>query len=207
MNHAYKSLLCLALAPGFFLPSLAIAQKSSGGVVGEARLHPSTAWSSSSNSMYRSQGRWISGDSSNNGYNNSGYVIRSEAAPAEVAQMPSDERRFSYDPAQSDSNTSAAPCGCPCGSASNQTRTQVQPPPAPPAPDFRDRTSTPTGADGGRSFSYDPQTSNQRAIIEGENSGAVNSNVYRAPGSQPSRTSQRNRYSLPKTDPDKYRVN
>lgn len=88
--HPYlKNTLLTAATAALFIPASAMAQKSIGGATGEARLHPGT-WNqrlsrSRSGSMYR---------------NSAPVIVRSERAPAAVAQTPTERRSFSYEPSQ-----------------------------------------------------------------------------------------------------------
>jgi hypothetical protein len=92
MNTHLKSFLMVAAIVGLVLPGIAVAQKSGGGVVGGARLHPGT-WGNQRASrsytvprqMYRSTAP---------------VIVRSSPAPKSVANAPTSERRFSYEPAQ-----------------------------------------------------------------------------------------------------------
>jgi hypothetical protein len=92
MKTHFKALLMIAAVAAPFIPSVAVAQKSGGGVVGEARLHPGT-WGAqrSSRSFTRSRPMYRS---------TAPVIVRTERAPSAVAQAPTEERRFSYEPSQ-----------------------------------------------------------------------------------------------------------
>lgn len=130
MNTYLKSMLMIGAIAGLYVPTADAAQKSPGGVTGEARLHPGT-WNNqrSSRSMVRSRPMYRG---------TAPVIVRTERAPSAVAQAPAEERRFSYDPAQ------PAEVGTPCpGSVTTE-----------PAPATAER-STRTY----RSFSYEPSMS------------------------------------------------
>lgn len=126
MKTYLKGLLMVAAIAGLYVPATAVAQKGAGGVVGEARLHPGT-WSNQraprsvarSRPMYRSSAP---------------VIVRTESAPA-VAQAPTDERSFSYEPSQQGETVTPCP-----GSGVIES-----------APETAQR---PTRTD--RSFSYEP---------------------------------------------------
>lgn len=101
MNLYLKTLLLLVAIGGLFVPATAFAQKSAGGVIGDARLHPGT-WSdrSTSRSM-RSQPTYRS---------SAPVVVRSESAPT----SPTEQRSYSYEPSQKAQSSSG---GCGCGSS------------------------------------------------------------------------------------------
>jgi hypothetical protein len=87
MTTYLKTMLALTVVVGLALPATASA-KSIGGVTGGARLHPGT-WNSQRTSrsvarVYRSTAP---------------VIVRTEPAPAAVAQAPTEQQRFSYEPA------------------------------------------------------------------------------------------------------------
>ncbi len=170
MKTYFKALLMLAAIAGLFVPTVAVAQKSAGGVVGEARLHPGT-WGNQRTSrsgmrsrpMYRSPAP---------------VIVRTEPAPRAVAQAPTEQRSFSYEPSQQAETAKPCPDSVTIESgpdtAQRPTRTY-------------------------RSFSYEP-------AIEAGGEPAVR--TYSAPrmrSSRPMRSRATERYLLPKTDPRKYR--
>lgn len=105
-------------------------------------------------------------------------IVRTESAPSAVAQAPTTERRFSYEPA-AQGETSG---GCGCGTSVRSEQ----------APETAER-STETR----RSFSYEP------SMDSGISQPSVRS--YSAPRMPSSRSSRGPAYLLPKTDPNKYR--
>jgi len=179
MKTSLKAMLIVVAIAGLYAPATAVAQKSAGGVVGEARLHPGT-WNNqrSSRSGMRSRPMYRS---------NAPAIVRSETVPRDVAQAPTERRSFSYEPTES-AGSAEQPRkngGCGCG---NSVRAEREPMTA--LPSTRSE----------RSFSYEPSADSNNA------EPAVRS--YSAPrmrSSQPSRSSERPRYLLPKTDPRKYR--
>jgi hypothetical protein len=100
MNCSFKTLMFVAAIAGLFAPAVAVAQKSAGGVVGEARLHPGT-WNNqrSSRSYSRSRPMYRS---------TAPVIVRTEQAPSAVAQAPTERRSYSYEPSQ----RSAVSGGC-----------------------------------------------------------------------------------------------
>jgi hypothetical protein len=93
MNPYFKKALLAGAVLTLVVPTSAMAQKSAGGVVGGARLHPGT-WGSSQR-MSRSSDRYQPTYRSN-----APVIVRSERAPEIVAQAPTRERSFSYEPSQ-----------------------------------------------------------------------------------------------------------
>jgi len=132
MNAYIKMILVGTAIAGLFAPANAFAQKSAGGAIGEARLHPGT-WGNQgtsrsatrSRSMYRSTAP---------------ETVRTESAPTAVAQKPTEQRSFSYEPKE---ETKASVGGCGCGST---VRTESAP------------TATSRSTESGRSYSYEPST-------------------------------------------------
>jgi hypothetical protein len=108
--------LVVAVA-GLFVPAIAVAQKSAGGVVGGARLHPGT-WGNqrTSRSVMRSRPTYRSAGP---------LIVWSTPAPKAIAPAPTGIRRFSYEPpkkvdvAREDNARSAAT------TATNERPTQV----------------------------------------------------------------------------------
>ena len=76
MNAYFKNLMMTGAMAALLVPTTVFAQRSGGGVTGDARLHPGT-WGGGqtmrSNSTYRSSAQ---------------VVVRTERAPTEVAQAP-----------------------------------------------------------------------------------------------------------------------
>jgi len=105
-------------------------------------------------------------------------IVRSDSAPIEVAKSPTEQRSFSYDPAQPAGSSAANGCGggtrVERGSATAQRSTRSE-----------------------RSYSYEPSTSSN--ITEPV------ARSYSVPRMQSSRSSATPRFLLPKTDPRKYR--
>ena len=143
MNSSFKTLLFMAIAVALFLPTIAVGQKSAGGVVGEARLHPGT-WSSqhTSRSRGRSQPMYRS---------TSPVIVRSETAPEAGAQVPTERRSFSYDSAQGSRSEATQSESCCCGSG---VKTEQAPATAEPSTSNR------------RSFSYEPSMNQPPAAGE-----------------------------------------
>lgn len=131
MNAYVKMILVGTAIAGLYAPEAAFAQKSAGGVIGEARLHPGT-WNSqgSSRSVVRSQPMYR---------NAAPETVRSQSAPTAVAQKPTEQRSFSYEP-KGESKSSANGCGC------GSVRTETAP------------TATARSTESGRSYSYEPST-------------------------------------------------
>ena len=171
MNSFIKTLLFVAIAAALFVPTSAMGQKSAGGVVGEARLHPGT-WNSqhTSRSRARSQPMYRS---------TSPVIVRSERVPEVVAQVPTERRSFSYNPAQGSRSESKQSESCCCGSG---VKTEKAPATAEPSTSTR------------RSFSYEPSMN--------QPSGEQRS--YSAPRTQSSRSSQP-RYLGTKAERNNYR--
>jgi hypothetical protein len=108
MKMYLKMLLVGMAVVGLNVPATALAQKSAGGVVGEARLHPGTWGSqSSSRSFARSRPMYRS---------TAPVIVRTEQAPSAVAQAPAEQRRFSYEPSRQ------AEAVTPCPPATTSTR-------------------------------------------------------------------------------------
>lgn len=135
MNSYFKTLLLLAAIAGLYVPAVAVAQKSAGGVVGEARLHPGT-WNNQRSS------RSFTG--SRPGYRSTApMIVRTESAPNAVAQAPAERRSYSYEPSQ---QAASGHCGCGSNIATE------------PAPATAQRLTETR-----RSFSYEPSTSESSA--------------------------------------------
>ena len=191
MNAFFKTVLTTVVAATVVLPSLAMAQKSSGGVTGGARLRPGT-WDSGGTSQYRMRSQPT--------YRNSAPVVtRSEQSAPAVAQAPSERRSFSYDPAEKGSNTvrETSPCGCVTKSEKVTTKAEAKPekssvPQNGPATAERSTQSR-------RSFSYEPST-NDAPVMERSysaprqySSGSRGANSWsRQSGSKAERNNQRN---------------
>lgn len=114
MNNYLKSMLVAAAIAGLCVPATAFAGKSIGGVTGGARLHPGT-WGNqqSSRSYVRSRPTYR---------RTAPVIVRTAPTPSAVAQAPTEERRFSYDPALS------AEAGTPCpGAATTHAPATTQP--------------------------------------------------------------------------------
>jgi hypothetical protein len=90
MKTFLKTSIALVAVAILFVPSIAIAQKGAGGVVGGARLHPGT-WGNqrSSPSVMRSQPMYRI---------TAPVIVRSAPVPKAVAKAPTGDRRFSYEP-------------------------------------------------------------------------------------------------------------
>ena len=172
MNSFIKTLLFVAIAAALFVPTTSLGQKSAGGVVGEARLHPGT-WNSqhTSRSRARSQPMYRS---------TSPVIVRSATAPEAVAQVPTERRSFSYDPAQGSRSESKRSESCCCG---NGVRSEKAPATAEPSTTTR------------RSFSYEPSM-NQRSAAErsyaAPRAQSSNSSQWRHTGSKDERNNYRN---------------
>lgn len=191
MNTFFKTLLTTVVAATVTLPSFAMAQKSSGGVTGEARLHPGT-WNSGGTSQYRMRSQPT--------YRSSAPVVtRSERSAPSVAQAPSERRSFSYDPAEKGSNTvrETNPCGCVTKSEKATTKATVKPEKSP-VP--QNGAATPErSTQSRRSFSYEPST-NDAPVMERSYSaprqysrGSRSSNSWsRQSGAKADRNNQRN---------------
>lgn len=100
-------------------------------------------------------------------------IVRTEPAPATVAQAPTGQRSFSYEPSQAAQEVAPSGCGCPCGVVG-----------AEPAPATAQR---PT--ESRRSFSYEPSTADSYTAPSGPRMG-----------SRPMRSQRTPTYLLPKTD-------
>lgn len=146
MNASIKTLLMVAAVVALYSPVAVYAQKSAGGVVGDARLHPGT-WSNqgSSRSMSRSQPMSRSA---------APEVAPSESASTAVAQKPTEQRSFSYEPNEetkpSQEVTKANSGGCGCGSS---MRAQSTP------------TTESKPVESGRSYSYEPSTTSTDSTV------------------------------------------
>ena len=148
MNTYVKMLLIGASVAGLYAPTTAFAQRSGGGVVGDARLHPGT-WNGqgSSRSMTRSQPTYR---------NATPEVAPSESASTAVAEKTTEQRSFSYEP-KDDTKASkevikANSGGCGCGNGS-ELRTAPTP------------TSVPKSTESGRSYSYEPSTATSDSAV------------------------------------------
>jgi hypothetical protein len=109
MNTSLKKTMIAIAIAAVLAPASAYAQKSGGGVMGGARQHPGTWQMDGSASRSRSYSR-----SYTRSYRSSPRVIvRSERAPAAVAQAPTERRSFSYDPAtpKASSRVTTGRCG------------------------------------------------------------------------------------------------
>jgi hypothetical protein len=175
MKTYFKALLMIAAVAAPFIPSAAVAQKSAGGVVGEARMHPGT-WGEQrrSRSFTRSRPMYRS---------TAPVIVRTERAPSAVAQAPTEERRFSYDPSQQAPARVQAGTPCPQGVVIER-REAVVTEPAPATAERPTRTY--------RSFSYEPGIDSSERPA-----GRTYSRPMR-------RESQRPAYLLPKSDPRRY---
>jgi hypothetical protein len=146
MNASIKTFLTVIALFGLYSPAAVYAQRSSGGVVGDARLHPGT-WSSqgTSRSVARSQPTYRSA---------APEIVSSEAAPTAVAQKSTDQRSFSYEPKEeataSKEVTKAKSGGCGNGST---VRTEPTP------------TTAPRSTESGRSYSYEPSTASSDSTV------------------------------------------
>lgn len=157
MNSYFKSLLFVAIAAALFVPTTAMGQKSGGGVVGGDRLRPGT-WNSQSTSRSRARSQSMYRSTSP-------VIVRSERAPEAVAQVPTERRSFSYDPAQGARSESKQSENCCCGSG---VRTEQAPATTEPSTSTR------------RSFSYEPSM----------NQPSATGRSYYAPRTQSSKSSQ-----------------
>ena len=143
MNTYTKSMPTLAAIAGLAVSaSAAFAQRSGGGVTGDARLHPGT-WGSQRSSRSYSNSRAMN--------QNTAPVVRSDSTPTAVAQAPTERRSFSYEPSQRNESTNSSTGAsknsgsCCCGSKEAPFKAQ---------PSKEER----------RSFSYEPSTSENVAI-------------------------------------------
>ena len=144
MNAYSKKLLVAGLSLLVLFPSLAVAQKSAGGVIGDARLRPGT-WNSVRSSQYRTRSQPT--------YRNSAPIVsHSEQAPTAVAQAPSERRSFSYDPAQEPSAAKSLRTPCDCGTVTTKSST-------PGAQSHESAQAEVRASEGRRSFSYEPSLS------------------------------------------------
>jgi hypothetical protein len=134
MNAYFKKLSTAMVFAALLAPTTALAQKSTGGVIGEARLHPGT-WNSQrmSQSGIRTRPMIRSATPA---------IVQAEQAPNAVAQAPTERRSFSYEPSQQ----GEVRIGCCCTVTSQ------------PAPETAQR-STQTY----RSYSYEPSTQSYSA--------------------------------------------
>ena len=89
MNTFFKRVFFVVALATVIAPTIALAQKSAGGVTGDARLRPGT-WNSqrTTQSRMRSEPQYRS-------------TTPSERAPEVVAQAPTERRSYSYEPSQS----------------------------------------------------------------------------------------------------------
>lgn len=143
MNVYFKLISIGATVASLYFPAAAFAQRSGGGVVGDARLHPGT-WNSrgTSSSMMRSQTTYRSA---------APQSVDSGSSPAAVAQNPTEQRSFSYEPKEETKPSSSGSCGC--GSSGN---VQTKPTPS----------STATSTESGRSYSYEPSTTSSSSEVK-----------------------------------------
>lgn len=142
MNSQSKNLLVATLSVLMLVPSLAMAQKSGGGVTGDARMHPGT-WNSGRSSQYRMRSQPAYRDSGSS-------VVRSEGAPTAVAQAPTERRSFSYDPAQESNVTTSQSGPCGCGTVTKSTKSAAK------AKYEEAAEPTTQTTESRRSFSYEP---------------------------------------------------
>jgi hypothetical protein len=135
MSTYFKTLLSLTAVAGLFTATTAMA---------DFRDHAdSKAWTNF--------GRWSSGNATSRSYQSTAPVIvRSDSAPAAVAQAPTKERTYSFEPSQQ--GGSSAGCTGNAGSAQSPSVAQG-----------------PTGSN--RSFSYEP-TSNAPVVMGGRGSAS-----------------------------------
>lgn len=167
MNYFFKTVMLVAAVVGLGIPAVAVAQKSAGGVVGEARMHPGT-WGNqrSSQSYTRSQPMYRS---------TAPVIVRTEQAPTSVAQSPTERRSYSYEPSQ---QAMSAPCGCASHVATESTPANVQ-------------RSTETR----RSYSYEPSMSEStsRSYPAPRMRSSRSSNLPRYLGTKDERNNYRNK--------------
>ncbi len=177
MKTSWNRVHLAATVALMLIPSMALAQKSAGGVTGEARLHPGTWRHLSSNSInYTTDQNYYYGN-----YNNAAPVMSTESAPAELAQAPDDQRRFSYEPSQQSysqqgysqqAGSYVDNCGCSTAvsNAANLT------PPQPPIPP---RSSSANQSNGQRSAQANRNSSSQPTPTAAGNDSAA-SNAARS---------------------------
>jgi hypothetical protein len=145
MSASMKTFLMVVALFGLYFPAAVYAQKSGGGIIGDSRLHPGT-WSSqgTSRSVTRSQSTYRSA---------APEIVSSEAAPTAVAQKPTEQRSFSYEPKEeakaSKEVTKANSGGCGCSTV----RAQSTP------------TTAPKSTESGRSYSYEPSTASSDSAV------------------------------------------
>jgi len=171
MNAQVKNLIITGAMAALLIPTTAFAQRSGGGVVGDARLHPGN-WGGStmrSSSTYRS----------------TASAVRSESASAAVAQVPTERRSYSYEPAAKDAaakNAAPKKATSPCvheGSVKSEKSAG-------------EKKST----DSRRSFSYEPATNEAPAPTASYSAPRMrtfdSSPWQRSTGSKADRNNQRN---------------
>jgi hypothetical protein len=172
MNSFIKTLLFVAIAAALFVPTTAMGQKSAGGVVGEARLHPGT-WNRQHTSRSRARSQLMYRSTSP-------VIVRSETVPEAVAQVPTERRSFSYDPSQGSRSESKQSESCCCESG---VRTEKAPGTAEPLTSTR------------RSFSYEPSMNQPSATgrsYYAPRTQSSNSSQWRHTGSKAERNNYRN---------------
>lgn len=172
MNTFFKRLFFVVALATLITPTIALAQKSAGGVIGDARLHPGT-W----NSQRTTQSRMRSEPQS-------GTKTPSERAPEVVAQAPTERRSYSYEPSQStDAGTTTPTQSGKCGCGNSVVTEKAQ-------------ATTERSTERERSYSYEPSMSEPsatpRSYAAPRMQSSNSSQRQRTSGTKAERNNQRN---------------
>lgn len=172
MNTFFKRVFFVVALATLVTPTIALAQKSAGGVVGDARLHPGT-WNSqrTTQSRMRSEPQYRS-------------TAPSERAPDVVAQAPTERRSYSYEPSQStDARTTTRTQSGKCGCGNSVVAEKAQ-------------ATTERSTERQRSYSYEPSISEPsatpRSYAAPRMQSSNSSQWQRTSGTKAERNNQRN---------------
>jgi len=172
MNTFFKRVFFVVALATVIAPTIALAQKSAGGVTGDARLRPGT-WNSqrTTQSRMRSESQYRS-------------TTPSERAPQVVAQAPTERRSYSYEPSQStDAGTKTPTQSGKCGCGNSVVTEKAQ-------------ATTEQSTDRQRSYSYEPSMSEPSATPRSYAAPGMRSSNssqwQRTSGTKAERNNQRN---------------
>lgn len=172
MNKFFKRSLVVVVLATLITPTVATAQKSAGGVVGDARLHPGT-WSTQRTSPSRTRFQ-------------PQYQTAAPAAhsPKVVAQTPTERRSYSYEPSQSTearttTHSKSESCGCGNGVVIEKAQSATKP-----------------STERQRSYSYEPSISEPSTAPQSYTAPRMqssnSSHWQRTSGTKAERNNQRN---------------
>lgn len=141
MSTFFQRVFFVTALATLIAPSMSLAQKSGGGVIGDARLRPGT-WNSqrTTQSRMRSEPQYRT-------------VTPSQRPPEVVAQAPTERRSYSYEPSKSkdaEATTSTQSGSCGCGNSRATEKAQA---------------TTERSTERERSYSYEPSM-NESSVNE-----------------------------------------